>query len=202
MQSGSERILRAMNRRHSVRDYLEIVERLRDACSDIALSSDFIVGFPGESDEDFAATLRLVTTVGFAQAYSFQYSARPGTPAANLVDQVPRPVKAERLAMLQELLNAQQLGFNQSRVGRDVEVLYEGQGRKPGQLVGRSPHMQSVHVAMPSSRAERLLGRIERVRVDSAHPNSVGATPVDLLDRNGMRALASSAPMSDPEARA
>ena len=149
VQAGSDRILAAMNRRHSADDYRRAVERLRRARPDIALSSDFIVGFPGEDDRDFAETLRLVTDVGFAQAYSFKYSARPGTPAAKLPDQVPEPVKAERLAQLQSLLDAQQAAFNQASVGRRLEVLLERRGRAASQLVGRSPALQAVHVAAP-----------------------------------------------------
>jgi tRNA-2-methylthio-N6-dimethylallyladenosine synthase len=176
VQSGSDRILRAMNRRHRAEDFMTIVERLRSAQPGIALSSDFIVGFPGETADDFAATLRLVTDVGFAQAYSFKFSPRPGTPAAGADDQVPDPVKGERLTMLQELLNAQQLSFNQASVGRDVEVLFEGPGRKKGQLIGRSPHMQAVHLEGARRVADRVRGRIALVRIESAHPNSVGAT--------------------------
>ena len=175
VQSGSDRILRAMNRRHNSRDYLTIIERLRAVRPGIAMSSDFIVGFPGETAEDFAATLRLVTDVGFAQAYSFKFSPRPGTPAAGAGDQVPESEKGQRLAMLQELLNAQQLSFNQESVGRDLEVLFDGSGRKEGQLVGRSPHMQAVHLEASPADADRVRGRIARVRVTSAHPNSVGA---------------------------
>ena len=169
VQSGSDKILAAMNRRHAAADYLRAVERLRGARPDLALSSDFIVGFPGESDQDFAETLRLVTEVGYAQAYSFKYSPRPGTPAADVADQVPEPVKAERLAMLQSLLAEQQIAFNQSCVGRELEVLFEAEGRRGGQLLGRSPFMQAVHVAAPA----RLKGRLLPVRIESAHPNSL-----------------------------
>ncbi len=173
VQSGSDRILAAMNRRHRADDYRRIVERLRAARPDIALSSDFIVGFPGERDADFADTLRLATDVGYAQAYSFKYSARPGTPAAALEGQVPEAVKAERLAMLQELLNAQQEAFNRASVGRTMAVLLERRGRRPGQLVGRSPYMQAVHVAAPRD----MLGRVVALAVTEAHPNSVRAAP-------------------------
>ena len=170
VQSGSDRILAAMNRRHGSDDYRRAVERLRAARPDIALSSDFIVGFPGEDDRDFAETLRLVTDIGFAQAYSFKYSPRPGTPAATLPDQVPEPVKAERLAQLQALLDAQQSAFNQASVGRRLEVLLERRGRVPGQLVGRSPAMQAVHLAAP----DQLFGRLVEVEITEAHPNSLG----------------------------
>ena len=178
VQSGADRILAAMNRRHSAADYLRIVERLRAAVPGLALSSDFIVGFPGESDSDFAETLRLVTEVNYAQAYSFKYSPRPGTPAAS-EPQVPEAVKAERLAMLQELLNAQQAAFNQATVGRSLPVLFERAGRKAGQLVGRSPYMQSVHVTLPAAAGRDLLGRILPVRIEAAHPNSL-AGRIDL----------------------
>jgi tRNA-2-methylthio-N6-dimethylallyladenosine synthase len=178
VQSGSDRILDAMNRRHTAEDYLRIIDRLRGARPDIALSSDFIVGFPGERDQDFADTLKLVTEVGYAQAYSFKYSPRPGTPAAAVEDQVDETVKAERLAMLQQLLNAQQLAFNQGSVGRVVPLLLERKGKFPGQLVGRSPHMQSVHVQAP----DRLLGKIVQVEIEGAHANSLsGRVQTDIF---------------------
>ena len=169
VQSGCDRILEAMNRRHTADDYRRTVERLRRARPDLALSSDFIVGFPGETERDFAATLRLVTEVGYAQAYSFKFSPRPGTPAAALEPQVPDHVKAERLATLQALLDAQQAAFNQASVGRTLPVLLEAKGRKPGQLTGRSPAMQAVHLEAP----ERLLGRIVETRILAAGPNSL-----------------------------
>ena len=171
VQSGSDRILEAMNRRHTADDYRRIVERLRRARPDIALSSDFIVGFPGETDRDFAETLRLVTDVGYTQAYSFKYSPRPGTPAAAMEGQVPDAVKAERLAALQALLDEHQAAFNESCVGRVMPVLFDRRGRKAGQLVGRSPYMQSVHVQAP----EALFGRIAEARIDCAGPNSLSA---------------------------
>ncbi len=178
VQSGSDRILDAMNRRHTAEDYLRIIDRLRGVRPDIALSSDFIVGFPGERDQDFADTLKLVTEVGYAQAYSFKYSPRPGTPAAAVEDQVDETVKAERLAMLQQLLNAQQLAFNQGSVGRVVPLLLERKGKFPGQLVGRSPHMQSVHVQAP----DRLLGKIVQVEIEGAHANSLsGRVQTDIF---------------------
>jgi tRNA-2-methylthio-N6-dimethylallyladenosine synthase len=178
VQSGSDRILNAMNRRHGADDYRRVVARLRDRRSDIALSSDFIVGFPGEADEDFAATLRLVNDVTFAQAYSFKYSPRPGTPAAGL-PQLSEPVKAERLAMLQQLLDAQQFAFNQASVGRRLPVLLERHGRLPGQLAGRSPYMQAVHVAAPA----RRLGQVVEVEIDRAHPNSLSGRPAPATGR-------------------
>ncbi len=173
VQSGSDQVLARMNRRHKARDYLAIVERLRAKRPDIALSSDFIVGFPGESDQDFAATLALVNDVTFSQAYSFKYSPRPGTPAALDDDQVSEPVKAERLALLQELLNAQQMAFNQGCVGQAQQVLFERAGRRGGQLVGRGPYMQSVHVHVPSARASERIGTILPVEIVTAHPNSL-----------------------------
>jgi tRNA-2-methylthio-N6-dimethylallyladenosine synthase len=144
---------------------------LRAVRPDIALSSDFIVGFPGETDDDFAATLALVRTVGFAQAFSFKYSARPGTPAAASDDQVPEPVKVERLAALQTLLSEQQERFNAAFAGRAVDVLFEKRGRHPGQLAGRSPWLQPVHAAAPDA----LLGSIATVRVATVEPNSLAA---------------------------
>lgn len=175
VQSGSDRILAAMNRKHSADDYRRVVERMRAARPDLALSSDFIVGFPGETDQDFAETLRLVTDIGYAQAYSFKYSARPGTPAAGMDGkQVPETVKDERLQALQQLLNAQQVGFNAATVGTVQTVLFDRIGKKPGQLLGRSPFMQAVHALAP----ERLLGRVVPVRITEAHANSLAAEVV------------------------
>jgi tRNA-2-methylthio-N6-dimethylallyladenosine synthase len=173
VQSGSDRILAAMNRRHTAATYLDIIGRIRAAKPDIALSSDFIVGFPGETDEDFARTMELVDTVGFAQAYSFKYSPRPGTPAADRADQVPEPLKAERLAALQSLLEAQQQRFNAACVGRRFALLLERPGRHPGQLVGRSPYLQAVHVATAQHGAQ--IGDIVPVRIDSVGGHSLAA---------------------------
>ena len=177
VQSGSDRILAAMNRKHTADDYRRTVDRLRAARPDLALSSDFIVGFPGETDADFAATLKLVTQVGYAQAYSFKYSARPGTPAATADNQVPEAVKAGRLAALQQLLEAQQAAFNHACIGRTMPVLLDRAGRKPGQMVGRSPWMQAVHVMAPPER----FGRIADIAIDRATANSLAghlaATP-------------------------
>ncbi len=145
-QSGSDRILAAMNRKHTVEEYCAIIRRLRNARPDIALSTDVIVGFPGETDEEFNATMKLIEDIGFAQAYSFKYSSRPGTPAAAMENHVPEEVKAERLAKLQSLLSAQQSAFNAACVGSQVPVLFERPGREQGQLVGRSPYLQAVHV--------------------------------------------------------
>lgn len=171
VQSGSDRVLAAMNRRHRAADYLRVVERLREARPDLALSSDFIVGFPGEDDADFEATLALVRAVGFASAYSFKYSARPGTPAAGLPDQLPAAVKEQRLAALQDLLAAQSIAFNEACVGRRMEVLLDRPGRRPGQLVGRSPYMQAVHVTAPAA----MMNSLQRLRLVSAHANSLSA---------------------------
>lgn len=171
VQSGSDRVLAAMNRRHRADDYRRLIERLRNARPDLALSSDFIVGFPGETDKDFEQTLRLVEDVGYAQAYSFKYSPRPGTPAAAEVGQVPEPVKSERLHVLQQLLDSQQRAFNMSMIGRELGILLENPGRKPGQLVGRSPYMQAVHVEASNA----LLHQVVNVRITAAGPNSLAA---------------------------
>jgi len=168
VQAGSDSVLAAMNRGHTAADYLRLVERIRAARPDIALSGDFIVGFPGESDADFQATLDLVKTVGYAQAFSFKYSARPGTPAA-AARQVPEAVKEARLAELQALLSAQQQAFNAACQGRTLPVLFESAGRKPGQAVGRSPYLQPVH----AENAEALIGRIVAVEIEAVLPNSL-----------------------------
>jgi len=169
VQSGSDRVLQAMNRRHDIDDYRRIIERLRRARPDIAFSSDFIVGFPGESDADFAETVALVREIGYAQAFSFKYSPRPGTPAATMPGQIPNAVKAERLAALQTLLGEQQQAFNAASLGRTLPVLFEKRGRRQGQLVGRSPYLQPVHAAAP----DRLLGSLVPVRLVAAMPNSL-----------------------------
>jgi tRNA-2-methylthio-N6-dimethylallyladenosine synthase len=169
VQSGSDRVLSLMNRKHTAADYLAIIEQLRAARPDLAFSSDFIVGHPGETDADFQATLRLVETVGYAQAYSFMYSPRPGTPAAVHDDQIAPEVKKDRLAALQALLNIQQVRFNQASVGQTVPVLIESTGKKAGQLVGRTPHMQSVHL----DGAARLVGAIVAVAITAGYANSL-----------------------------
>ena len=169
VQSGSDRVLAAMNRRHKADDYRRVIDRLRRVRADIAFSSDFIVGFPGESDADFAATLDLAREIGYAQAYSFKYSPRPGTPAALMPQQVAEAVKAERLAALQALLAEQQRQFNAAAVGREMPVLFEKRGRHQGQLVGRSPYLQAVHAAAP----ERLIGALLPVRLVRAKANSL-----------------------------
>jgi tRNA-2-methylthio-N6-dimethylallyladenosine synthase len=146
VQSGSNRILKAMNRSHTTDTYLAIVEKMRTTRPDIALSGDFIVGFPGETEEDFEATLRIVDQVRYAAAYSFKYSPRPGTPAATMENQIPREIMDDRLQRLQDRINAHQLAFNRSKVGVDTTILIERNGRRPGQKIGRSPWLQSVHV--------------------------------------------------------
>ncbi|HYM74119.1 MAG TPA: tRNA (N6-isopentenyl adenosine(37)-C2)-methylthiotransferase MiaB [Stellaceae bacterium] len=168
VQSGADRVLAAMNRRHTADDYRRTVEKLRQVRPDLALSSDFIVGFPGESDLDFRATLDLVAEIGFAQAYSFKYSPRPGTPAAAEA-QVPEPVKAERLAALQALLQQQQRAFNDAAVGSVMPVLFEKPGRHEGQLVGRSPRLHPVHADAAPDR----IGAILPVRIVGVRSNSL-----------------------------
>lgn len=174
VQSGSDRILAAMNRKHTRADYLRLVERLRTARPDLALSSDFIVGHPGESEADFEATLDLITQVGFASAFSFKYSPRPGTPAANAVSQVDADTADRRLQTLQALLREQQGTFNASRVGQIVDVFFTHIGRQPGQIGGRTPWLQPVHVQGPDS----LIGRIVPVLISQATTTSLTATLV------------------------
>ncbi len=169
LQSGSDRILAAMNRRHTRADYLRGLERLRAARPDIAFTSDFIVGFPGESEADFAATLSVVDEVAYATAYSFKYSPRPGTPAAEMPDQVPEPVRHERLRHLQANIDRLQAAFNTDCVGRPLEVLFEKPARDAGQLVGRSPYLQPVHVmASPD-----LIGEVRTVTITGTGRNSL-----------------------------
>jgi len=189
VQSGSDRILEAMNRRHTADSYLRLVETLRRARPDIALSGDFIVGFPGETEADFEATMALVAEVDYAQAYSFKYSARPGTPASIMAHAVPEPVKAERLARLQALLNSQQQRFNEASLGRHDRVLLERPGKTPTQHVGRNPYMQAVHVDFGNDAPAMLddgtggaytgvLGRMIEVEIVSAGPNSLKGRPL------------------------
>ena len=168
VQSGSNRILRAMNRSHTVETYLAIIEKMRAARSDIALSGDFIVGFPGETEEDFQATLGIVDTVGYASAYSFKYSPRPGTPAATMEDQIARDIMDDRLHRLQARINEHQLAFNRSKVGVETEVLIERAGKHDRQMIGRSPWLQSVHVE-----TDAKAGDLIDVTLVSAGPNSV-----------------------------
>jgi tRNA-2-methylthio-N6-dimethylallyladenosine synthase len=169
VQSGSDRILSAMNRRHTRRDYLDVIASLRAARADLAFTSDFIVGFPGETETDFQATLTLVEEVGFAGAFSFMYSARPGTPAAEMSDQVPPEEKSERLQRLQAVITRHQRNFNAGFAGRTIDVLLEKPGRLSGQLVGRSPYLQAVQVMAP----KKLIGSIERVTVIEVGSNSL-----------------------------
>ncbi|WP_138466811.1 tRNA (N6-isopentenyl adenosine(37)-C2)-methylthiotransferase MiaB [Poseidonocella sp. HB161398] len=171
VQSGSDRILKAMNRKHRAADYVALIARIRAARPDLLLSGDFIVGFPGETDEDFEDTMRLVEEVRYGQAYSFKYSPRPGTPAAEKeARMVPAEVASARLARLQELLNRQQFEHQQAMVGRRASVLFEKKGRMEGQLVGKSEYLQAVHVQAPES----LIGQIAEVEITEAGPNSLG----------------------------
>ncbi|MDX2234603.1 MAG: tRNA (N6-isopentenyl adenosine(37)-C2)-methylthiotransferase MiaB [Hyphomonadaceae bacterium] len=172
VQSGSTRILKAMNRKHTAEHYLAIVEKLRAARPDIALSSDFIVGFPGETDKDFEDTLALIRAARISSAFSFKYSRRPGTPAAAMHGQVPDEVAGARLQQLQALVHAQQTAFNAAQVGRVLPVLVAGPGRRPGQMQGRSPYLQGVHFNGPAD----LAGRIVDVRIAEATPNSLSGT--------------------------
>jgi tRNA-2-methylthio-N6-dimethylallyladenosine synthase len=171
VQSGSDAVLEAMNRGHTAQDYRELVARIRRVRPDIALSSDFIVGFPGESDADFEATMGLITEIGFAQSYSFKYSARPGTPAAVARKRVPEDVKDARLERLQALLSEQEGASLRRCVGAEFDVLLEKPGRYDGQLIGRSPYLQSVHVAALGLK----IGEIARVRVVQAMSHSLSA---------------------------
>jgi tRNA-2-methylthio-N6-dimethylallyladenosine synthase len=169
VQSGSDAVLEAMNRGYTAADYRRIVDRLRAVRPDLALSSDFIVGFPGEREADFEATLELVRAVGFAQAYSFKFSARPGTPAASMRGQVKEAVKAERLQRLQALLAEQARAFNEATVGRSVPVLIDGPGRHPGQVVGRTPWQQPVHLDGTGLQP----GDLVTVTITGSHPHSL-----------------------------
>ena len=173
VQSGSDAILKAMNRKHTAADYLALVKKFRAARPDLALSSDFIVGFPGETDEDFAATMALVEEVRYAQAFSFKYSPRPGTPAADEENQVDEAVKAARLQALQALLNAQQMAFHQAQIGKTLPVLFDKPSKSGDQMSGRSPYLQPVHVPLGDVDAAALRGRILPVEISAAHANSL-----------------------------
>jgi tRNA-2-methylthio-N6-dimethylallyladenosine synthase len=177
VQAGSDRVLAAMNRKHTGDDYRRLIERVRTARPDIALSSDFIVGFPGETDADFAETMRLVREIGFASAFSFKYSPRPGTAGADLPDQVPEPVKAERLARLQTLLESQRQAFNRGTLGRTVDVLLEKPGRHAGQIAGKSPYLQAVQIETAGHR----IGDIVPVRIVRTGSNSLFGEATDVL---------------------
>jgi tRNA-2-methylthio-N6-dimethylallyladenosine synthase len=181
VQSGSDRVLAAMKRRHRRADYLETIERMRTARPDMAFSSDFIVGFPGETEADFDATLTLVEAVGFAGAYSFKYSPRPGTPAAEFDDQVPEAVKSDRLSRLQAAIGRQAAAFNARFLDTAMEVLLEKPGRHPGQLVGRSPYLQPVQVTAPPSR----IGEIVAATITEIGPNSLFARLAPLFESGG-----------------
>ncbi|MDO8324869.1 MAG: tRNA (N6-isopentenyl adenosine(37)-C2)-methylthiotransferase MiaB [Phenylobacterium sp.] len=172
VQAGSDKILRAMNRAHTAQSYLRLVEKIRKARPDMAMAGDFIVGFPGERESDFEATLQLVAEVGYAAAFSFKYSRRPGTPAAAMPGQVAEEVKEERLARLNALLDEQQAAFNESQAGKTLPVLFERAGRHPGQLSGRSPYLQAVHVSGP----DHLIGQIVPVHIESAAKMSLAGS--------------------------
>nr|MCB7500648.1 tRNA (N6-isopentenyl adenosine(37)-C2)-methylthiotransferase MiaB [Enterobacter roggenkampii] len=169
VQAGSDRILRLMNRKHGRQKYFDLIDRIREARPDMALSGDFIVGFPGETDRDFEDTMDLVRRVNYASAFSFMYSPRPGTPAATMAAQVPDAVAKERLHALQALLTEQQVAFNRSLAGRVLPVLFEKKGRHGAQAIGRSPYLQSVHV----EDADQLIGRIFPVEIVSGQQNSL-----------------------------
>jgi len=169
VQSGSDRILKAMNRSHSAHSYLDILEKMRAVRPDIALSGDFIVGFPGESDQDFEETLQIVSQANYSQAFSFKYSPRPGTPAAGMDEQIAPDVMDERLQRLQALLNEQQYAFNQQTVGRTTDILLERQGKLDGQLIGKTPWLQSVHIISPDLK----IGDLVEIEVTQAGPNSL-----------------------------
>ena len=170
-QSGSDKILKAMNRRHTRQNYIELVDRIRQARPDMALSTDIIVGFPGETDQDFEDTMNLVETIGYASAYSFKYSPRPGTPGAEMEDQIEEQVKKDRLSILQKQLTEQQKTFNQSKIGQEMLVLLEKPGRHAGQLIGRSPFLQAVHLDGQGA----SIGDMVRVKVTEATLNSLQA---------------------------
>ncbi len=174
VQSGSDKILKAMNRKHTAEDYLRIIERIRAARPDILLSSDFIVGFPGETDDDFEQTMQLIDAVGYGAAYSFKYSARPGTPAAEKED-VAQDVMDERLQRLQALVTTQQHATQEAMVGREVSVLFEKPGREPGQWGGKSEYLHAVHVEAEGA----LRGQIRKVRITSAARNSLAGELVE-----------------------
>jgi len=169
VQSGSDAVLEAMNRQHTAGDYRRLIERIRKARPDIALTSDFIVGFPGESDADFQATLQLVGDIGYATAFSFKYSKRPGTPASTMRKQIPEDVKTARLAALQKLLLKQQYAFDDSQIGKVLPVLFEKSAREQGQIMGRTPYLQPVHVHVDAG----LIGQVADVRIERRTANSL-----------------------------
>jgi tRNA-2-methylthio-N6-dimethylallyladenosine synthase len=179
IQSGSNKILKAMNRRHNTEEYLDIMKRLKEVRPDIALSSDFIVGFPGETDEDFADTMDIIKHVKFGQSYSYKYSPRPGTPAATK-EQVPENIKNERLKILQEEINRHQIEYNQSFEGKIIPVLFDRQGKYEGQIIGKSPYMQSVHVSNPSL---DLLGVVMKVLIKEGRASSLSGEIIVIASR-------------------
>jgi tRNA-2-methylthio-N6-dimethylallyladenosine synthase len=180
VQSGADNILEAMNRKHTSDDYRRIVDQLRAVRPDIALSSDFIIGFPGETDADFAATMQLVREIGFAQAYSFKYSRRPGTPASAMANQIAEDVKDARLQELQALLRDQQMAFNQSLVGQTLPILFDDDGRHEGQVHGRSPFTQSTYIDAPDAVRKRITGQELHVKITHARQSSLNGELVVL----------------------
>ena len=189
VQSGSDRILKAMNRRHTVADYLRIIERIKAARPDMAMSGDFIVGFPGETDADFADTLRIVREVGYASAYTFKYSIRPGTPGAQMDGQIEESVKTERLGALNELITAQMRDFGKAVVGRTLDVLIEKPGRMPGQIGGRSPYLQAVHMQGSTD----LIGTVQPVLIVAGGNNSIEGKIVTHAQPRGASVIESQA---------
>ncbi|MDH3335180.1 MAG: tRNA (N6-isopentenyl adenosine(37)-C2)-methylthiotransferase MiaB [Rhodospirillaceae bacterium] len=175
IQSGSDKILKAMNRRHNAAQYRALAEKIMATRPDMALSSDFIVGFPGETERDFEDTCDIVRDIGFVQSYSFVFSPRPGTPAAMMEEQIDEQVKSERLARLQKLLNANTLRFNEQSIGKTMEVLFDRRGKKPGQLVGRSPYMQAVVVEAD----DKLMNQIASVKITNGYGNSLFGELID-----------------------
>jgi tRNA-2-methylthio-N6-dimethylallyladenosine synthase len=173
VQSGSDRVLKAMNRSHDVAGYRRLIERVRAARPDIAISGDFIVGFPGETEADFLDTLGVIDAVGYAHAFSFKYSPRPGTPAATMADQIAPEIADQRLQRLQAHIGQHQHAFNRSTIGRHADVLIERDGRRPGQRIGKSPWLQSVVIETPAA-----IGEIVPVEIISAGPNSVTGLPL------------------------
>jgi len=174
VQHGSDKILKSMNRKHTADDYRRVIDKVRNVRPDIALSSDFIVGFPGEKDEDHEAMLQIIRDIGYSQCYSFKYSPRPGTPGANMGGVVAEPIKAARLQEVQELLNKQQIEFNQKFIGKILPVLFDRIGDKRKQLLGRTPYMQSIHI----DGNKRLLNQTVDVKIEKAHANSVSGSIV------------------------
>jgi tRNA-2-methylthio-N6-dimethylallyladenosine synthase len=187
VQSGSDRILKAMNRRHTRADYFRIIERIKAARPDMAMSGDFIVGFPGETDADFEDTMSIVREIGYASAYTFKYSIRPGTPGATMADQVDEAIKTERLARLNQQIATQMRDFGRSVVGKTLDVLIEKKGRMPGQIGGRSPYLQAVHMDGPES----LIGTVQPVVIVAAGNNSIEGKIVTHAERKAVSVVES-----------